>query len=279
MALLLRWIPLNSQIKHTRKRNRNPPTFHKSLQHTLSISSPSHISRTPNHLTFSSPSSVTAVAASPETEPQTRLVASNIPWTCTAEDMKNLFQKHGSVSNVELWMYNKTQNRGLAFVTMGSAEEALEALNALNSYEFEGRIMKVELAKTQNKNNVEQAQAAVAAPRHDVFVANLSWKVKSKDLKEFFSSVNGNVNVIAAKVIHQSSDRRSTGYGFVSFGSEEEAKSAVSTFQGKVLMGRPIRVGLGRRSSGKESKGDVKAEDGASVVNGDRDQSDKTGEV
>ncbi|KAK9163900.1 hypothetical protein Syun_004802 [Stephania yunnanensis] len=207
MALLLRWIPLNSQVKHPQ----NPPTCHKPSQLALSISS----SRTPNHLTFSSPSSVTAVVASPESESgiesQTKLVASNIPWTCSAEDIKNLFQKHGSVSNVELWMYNKTQNRGLAFVTMGSAEEALEALKALNSYEFEGRIMKVELSKNQNKNNAEQTQTAVAAPRHDVFVANLSWKVRSKDLKEFFSSVNG--NVVAAKVIHQSSDRRSTGYG------------------------------------------------------------------
>lgn len=31
-------------------------------------------------------------------------------------------------------MYNKTKNRGLAFVTMSSPEEALAALNNLESY-------------------------------------------------------------------------------------------------------------------------------------------------
>lgn len=31
-------------------------------------------------------------------------------------------------------MYNKTRNRGLAFVTMGSPEEALAAVNNLESY-------------------------------------------------------------------------------------------------------------------------------------------------
>lgn len=33
----------------------------------------------------------------------------------------------------KLAMYNKTRNRGLAFVTMGSPEEALAALNNLES--------------------------------------------------------------------------------------------------------------------------------------------------
>ncbi len=35
---------------------------------------------------------------------------------------------------VKLSMHNKTRNRGLAFVTMGSPEDALTALNNLESY-------------------------------------------------------------------------------------------------------------------------------------------------
>lgn len=35
---------------------------------------------------------------------------------------------------VKLSMHDKTRNRGLAFVTMGSPEEALTALNKLESY-------------------------------------------------------------------------------------------------------------------------------------------------
>ncbi|OEL13112.1 hypothetical protein BAE44_0025870 [Dichanthelium oligosanthes] len=36
--------------------------------------------------------------------PRTRLVAQNIPWDCTADDMRALFGKHGSVVGVEKLM-------------------------------------------------------------------------------------------------------------------------------------------------------------------------------
>lgn len=38
------------------------------------------------------------------------------------------------VAVAKLSMYNKTRNRGLAFVSMSSPEEALAALNNLESY-------------------------------------------------------------------------------------------------------------------------------------------------
>jgi len=94
---------------------------------------------------------------------RTRLLAQNVPWTSTPEDIRSLFEKHGKVLEVEvcfffpplfygsvylrflfpeivtvvavkLSMYKKDRNRGLAFVEMGSPEEALEALNKLESY-------------------------------------------------------------------------------------------------------------------------------------------------
>jgi RNA recognition motif-containing protein len=37
-------------------------------------------------------------------EPRTRLIAQNIPWDCTADDMRALFEKHGSVVNVDASM-------------------------------------------------------------------------------------------------------------------------------------------------------------------------------
>jgi len=45
-----------------------------------------------------------------------------------------LFPEIVSVVAVKLSMYKKDRNRGLAFVEMGSPEEALEALNKLESY-------------------------------------------------------------------------------------------------------------------------------------------------
>ncbi|KAB2628871.1 28 kDa ribonucleoprotein [Pyrus ussuriensis x Pyrus communis] len=71
--------------------------------------------------------------AKPEEFSNTRLLAQNVPWHCTPEDVRTVFEKYGTVVDVELAMYDKTRNRGLAFVTMGSPEEARTALDNLES--------------------------------------------------------------------------------------------------------------------------------------------------
>ncbi|XP_048439080.1 33 kDa ribonucleoprotein, chloroplastic-like isoform X2 [Pyrus x bretschneideri] len=66
----------------------------------------------------------------------TRLLAQNVPWHCTPEDIRTVFEKYGTVFDVELAMYDKTRNRGLAFVTLGSPEEARTALDNLESSSY-----------------------------------------------------------------------------------------------------------------------------------------------
>ncbi|CAL9087654.1 unnamed protein product [Musa acuminata var. zebrina] len=173
-------------------------------------------------------------------EARTRLIAQNVPWTCTADDIRNLFSKHGTVVDVELSMYNSSKNRGLAFVTMASEEEALAALSHLKSYDLDGRVIKVEFARSVKKAPVV---AAGPVPKYNVFVGNLTWRVRSRDLRELFS---GSGNILSAEVIFQSNPRRSAGYGFVSFASKEEAEAAITTLNGNKLMGRRIRLVLGK---------------------------------
>ncbi|KAK4795761.1 hypothetical protein SAY86_028087 [Trapa natans] len=178
-----------------------------------------------------------------EESSRTRLIAQNVPWSCTAEDVRSLFEKHGTVIDVELSMYNKTRNRGLAFVEMGSPEEALKALTNLESHEFEGRTLKLNYAKLQKKPSPHMQPRKF--PTFNLFVANLSYEARAKDLKELFSSQSG--SVVSAQVIFHENPRRSSGYGFVSFKSKKDAEAAISAFQGKVLMGRPIRVARSRQ--------------------------------
>ncbi|OAY72126.1 RNA-binding protein CP33, chloroplastic [Ananas comosus] len=197
----------------------------------------------------SSTAEATTVTEVDSGENRRRLIAQNIPWNCTAEDIRDLFEKHGAVIDVELSMYNSSKNRGLAFVTMASEEEALAALNNLNSSELDGRIIKVEFARSLKK---QPAAPTVPVQKYNVFVGNLSWRVRSRDLQELFSA---NRNVLSAEVIFQSNPRRSAGYGFVSFASKEEAEAAIATYNGKRFMGRPIRLVLGKLhadDSGKE---------------------------
>ncbi|KAM3758072.1 hypothetical protein ACB098_01G015300 [Castanea mollissima] len=182
----------------------------------------------------------------PETEEfsRDRLIAQNVPWSCTAEDVRSLFEKHGTVLDVELSMHNKVKNRGLAFVTMGSPEEALTALNNLDSYEFEGRTLKINYARARKK----KPSPPPVQPKpltFNLFVANLPFEARSKDLREFFGSESN--SLVSAQVIFHENPRKSSGYGFVAFKYKKDADEALSSFQGKMFMGRPIRIARSRQ--------------------------------
>ncbi|XP_026416400.1 RNA-binding protein CP31B, chloroplastic-like isoform X2 [Papaver somniferum] len=251
MALHLLWVP--STIC---KKERNPPnlTLHKPSQTLNSLSSlcfsNSSSSTTirkqkknPFIIQYSFPTQQqleTSAAKAVETPtdesgPKTRLLAQNVPWTCTDQDIKVLFEKYGTVLDVELSMHSKTKNRGLAFVTMGSEEEAVAAMTNLEAYDFDGRILKIAYAHPKKKKEIREAPPAPT--KFNVFVGNLSWDVTSSGLREFFSSLND--NVVSAEVIYQTTElRKPSGYGFVSFGSKEEAEAAITAFKGKTTSTR-----------------------------------------
>jgi RNA recognition motif-containing protein len=71
----------------------------------------------------------------------------NISFDITPEQLRELFEQHGDVLSVKLINDRYTgKPRGFAFVEMddGSAEEAISATDGV---EFEGRALKVNLAK------------------------------------------------------------------------------------------------------------------------------------
>lgn len=100
--------------------------------------------------------------------------------------------------------------------------------------EVSGRILKVQFAKRLKKPRPASAVSpAQGETRHQLYVSNLAWKVRSNHLRDFFSSES---NPVSAKVVFDSPTGKSAGYGFVSFTTKEEAESAISTFDGKVAI-------------------------------------------
>ncbi|XP_074272739.1 28 kDa ribonucleoprotein, chloroplastic-like [Silene latifolia] len=181
----------------------------------------------------------------------TRLLAQNVPWSSTADDMRALFQQFGTVVDVELSMHNKTRNRGLAFVEMSTAEEAAEAFAKLEGFEYEGRTLKMSYAKPK-KNKTPPPVKSTPPVVYNLFVANLPFEARAKDLKEFFQS--GGSEPVSSEVIFQDTPRKSSGYGFVSFKTKKEADEVLSSFEGKELLGRPIRLARSKKFVKLESE-------------------------
>lgn len=66
---------------------------------------------------------------------------------------------------------------------------------------------------------------------HKVYVGNLAKTVTSDTLKEFFSEKG---KALSAKVQRVPGTSKSSGFGFVSFSSEEDAEAAISSFNNAV---------------------------------------------
>ncbi|KAL9144029.1 hypothetical protein ABFS82_14G271100 [Erythranthe guttata] len=180
---------------------------------------------------------------------QTRLLLQNVPWTCTADDIRPLVEKFGTVVDIEFSMYNKSRNRGLAFVTMGSHEEAVAALTSLNSSLNWAKPKKVKPSTVAEPKPL---------PVHNLYVTNLPFQARAKDLRDFFNA--DNANVVSAEIIFQDTPRRSAGYGFVSFNTKAEAEAALTAFQGKEFMGRSIRVAFSKRFLRQATKATIESE-------------------
>ncbi|AMK11132.1 MAG: RNA recognition motif domain-containing protein [Pseudodesulfovibrio sp.] len=72
----------------------------------------------------------------------------NLPWSASEDDVRAAFEAFGPVSTVKLINDRETgRPRGFGFVEMSDDSAALDAIEALDGKEFQGRNLKVNEAK------------------------------------------------------------------------------------------------------------------------------------
>ncbi|HJW37455.1 MAG TPA: RNA-binding protein [Candidatus Udaeobacter sp.] len=78
----------------------------------------------------------------------TKLYVGNLPFNTTENELQELFSQAGAVQEVTLMQDRFTgKSRGFAFVTMGSEEDAQNAISKLNGQAMEGRPLTVNEAR------------------------------------------------------------------------------------------------------------------------------------
>ncbi len=81
----------------------------------------------------------------------TKLFVGSLPWSVDDEELKENFEKHGTVVSAKVIMDRDTnRSRGFGFVEMESSSDATNAINALNDSELNGRNIVVNEAKSRN---------------------------------------------------------------------------------------------------------------------------------
>lgn len=81
-----------------------------------------------------------------------KLYVGNLSFETTENDLQDLFETHGKVTDVALMMDRTTgRSRGFAFVSMADTTEANAAVTALNGKEVSGRTLTVNEARPREE--------------------------------------------------------------------------------------------------------------------------------
>jgi len=77
----------------------------------------------------------------------------NLPFRASSDELQNIFAEHGDVARVTIPVDRDTgRSRGFAFVEMPNDSEASKAIENLNGFEFQGRMLKVNEARPVERN-------------------------------------------------------------------------------------------------------------------------------
>jgi RNA recognition motif-containing protein len=89
---------------------------------------------------------------------ETKLYVGNLSYNTTEAGLRNAFEQSGTVVEVAMIKDRDTgRMKGFAFITMGSAEEAQNAIQALNEKMLDDRELKVNIAKPREERPRRQS--------------------------------------------------------------------------------------------------------------------------
>lgn len=88
------------------------------------------------------------VAGSAFEENKLKIYVGNLPYSCSSEELQEMFEQHGRVGEATVIMDRETgRSKGFGFVDMPNDSEANEAVNALNASQMGGRSLRVSEAR------------------------------------------------------------------------------------------------------------------------------------
>lgn len=84
-----------------------------------------------------------------------KLYVGNISFNTSEQELEQLFEQVGTVESTKIIEDFETgRSRGFGFVEMSSSEEAEAVISEFNGKEFDGRELKINVAKPRvNRNN------------------------------------------------------------------------------------------------------------------------------
>ncbi|KAJ7620000.1 hypothetical protein DFH06DRAFT_71382 [Mycena polygramma] len=189
-----------------------------------------------------------------------KLYIGNLSNNTSNQELRQHFSQCGQITDSVVIVDRDTgRPRGFGFVTFSSEQEAQAAIQQLNEQECNGRLLRVDLAKTQPGGGYgggggrgyggggggyggggNSYGGGGVLSKSKLYVGNLGRITTDDVLRDAFSQHGKVIDCIAMR-----------GFGFVIFASEEQAHNAIHSMNGQRLDDRRIRVKVADEHSGR----------------------------
>ncbi len=182
----------------------------------------------------------------------------NLSESTTEEDLKNIFGEFGTITSAVVMRDGDGKSKCFGFVNFENADDAAEAVEALNGKNFDekewyvGKAQKKYERELELKGRFEQSMKEVVDKFQGVnlYIKNLDDGIGDDKLKELFSEFG---TVTSCKVMRDPSGI-SRGSGFVAFSTPEEASRALTEMNGKMVVSKPLYVALAQRKEERRAR-------------------------
>ncbi|MBI1836231.1 MAG: hypothetical protein HYR91_03090 [Flavobacteriia bacterium] len=107
------------------------------------------------------------------------LFIANLDWEITSEDLMATFSSFGTVTYAHV-VYDKNtkKSKGFGYVEMDDTDHAINAINALNGFEINGRKLDVKIASPKTNRPIKKD---TPKPDKKPFVKNNSFNKAPRD--------------------------------------------------------------------------------------------------
>ncbi|KAL9127385.1 MAG: hypothetical protein Q9175_007742 [Cornicularia normoerica] len=193
----------------------------------------------------------TPAAKKTKTEPmgdettERNLFVGRLSYNVDEEWLTREFESFGELSGVRVITDRDTgRSKGYGYVEFVNAADGVKAQKAMHESEIDGRAINVDFSKpkappSQRQDRSKSFGDNLSPPSDTIFVANLAFEATEDTVGEEFGKHG---NVLGVRLPTDMDTGNPKGFGYVQFGSVEEAQEVFGKMSGALVLGRPVRL-------------------------------------
>lgn len=173
------------------------------------------------------------------------LFVGNMSWNIDEDWLRREFEGFGEIVGCRVITDRETgRAKGFGYVEFANAADAAKAQKEMHEYELDGRQLNVDFSTPRAKPDANGARANKygdkrSPPSNTLFLGNVSFECSNESIQEVFQEY-GNITRVSLPTDRDTGSLK--GFGYVDFGSQEEATAALEALNGQEIGGRAIRI-------------------------------------